>query len=118
MIHNDLKQIFQQEEEFDRQRRKAQELNDYRRLYQRPEDAREWDLNNPDQWKQLKPTRTHDDDPCLGSSSAQIFVGEDLQAFTRKKMQQEQLKKYFDLQVKIFHYKNNKKDKELIKDIE
>jgi hypothetical protein len=103
MIHNDLKHIFFQQEELCQQRQNAQELNEYRRLYQRPENAREWDLNDPDRWKHLTPTRISDDDSRLGPSSGQIFAGEDLQASTRKKAQQEQLKKYFDIQV-IFYF--------------
>lgn len=108
MIHNDLKYLFHQQEEYCRQRQNAQELNDYRRLYQKPEDAKEWDLNNPDSWKYLTPPRISDNDPHLGPSSAQIFAGEDLQASIRKKVQQEQLKKYFDLQV----MNKTKKDEE------
>jgi len=106
MIRNDLKQIFLQQEELCRQRQNAQELNDYRRLYQKPENAKEWDLNDPDRWKRLTPTRTSDDDPRLGPSSGQIFSGEDLQASTRKKAQQEQLKNDFNQQV-IFYFINN-----------
>ncbi len=106
MIRNDLKQIFLQQEELCRQRQNAQELNDYRRLYQKPENYKEWDLNDPDRWKHLMPTRISDDDPRLGQSSGQIFSGEDLQASTRKKAQQEQLKNDFNQQV-IFQFHNN-----------
>ena len=99
MIHNNLKFILLKQEEIYRQRQSAQELNNYRRLYQRSEDAREWDLNNPNRLKGLMPIRISDDDPRLGPSSGQIFAGEDLQASVRKKLQQEQLKNYFDIQV-------------------
>jgi hypothetical protein len=102
MIRNDFKQILLQEEEFAQQRQKAEKLNEYRRLYQKPENAREWDLNDRNQWKYLTPTRISDDDPRLGPSSGQIFTGEDLQASTRKKAQQEQLKIYFDVQVRFY----------------
>ncbi|UJR28222.1 hypothetical protein I4U23_009472 [Adineta vaga] len=99
MIRNDLKLIHLEQEELSQQRQCAQELNDYRRLYQRPEDTREWDLNDPDQWKYLTPARINDDDARLGPSSGQIFAGEDLQRFARKKAQQKQLKNYFDIQI-------------------
>jgi len=102
MIRNDFKQILLQEEEFSHQRQKAEKLNEYRRLYQKPENAREWDLNDRNQWKYLTPTRISDDDPRLGPSSGQIFTGEDLQASRRKKAQQEQLKIYFDVQVRFY----------------
>ena len=102
MICNDLKDILRQEDELRQRRKNAEELNAYRRLYQKVEDAREWDLNDPYRWKSLSPARVIDDDPRLGPSSAQIFVGEDLQASHRKKLQQKQLKTFFDQQVRIF----------------
>jgi hypothetical protein len=103
MIRNDFKQIFVQEKEFSQQRQNNEKLNEYRRLYQRPENAREWDLNDPNRWKYRTPARISDDDDSrLGPSSGQIFTGEDLQASTRKKAQQEQLKNYFDVQVRFY----------------
>jgi hypothetical protein len=99
MIRNDLKVILLEQDELDQQRQNARQLNDYRRLHQKPENAREWDLNNPHRKKYLTPTRISDDDPRLGPSSGQIFVGEDLQSSSRKKAQKEQLKMYFDIQV-------------------
>ncbi|CAF3808911.1 unnamed protein product [Adineta steineri] len=101
MIRNDLKLIDHEQEELSQQRQYAQELNEYRRLYQKPEDAKEWDLNNPNSWKYLTPSRINDDDARLGPSSGQIFAGEDLQGSVRRKAQQEQLKKYFDTQIMI-----------------
>ena len=99
MICNDLKVFLLDEDETDRQRHYAQQINAYRRAHQTPETAREWDLNDRHRWKQLTPARVADDDPRLGPSSGQIFAGEDLQVAARKKAQQEQLKHYFDLQV-------------------
>jgi hypothetical protein len=107
MIRNDSKQLFLHEEELSQQQQTAQELNNYRRLYQKPEDAREWDLNDPNRWKYSTPSRINDDDSRLGPSSGQIFSGEDLQALTRKKIQQEQLKQYFDMQVRLKLIKNS-----------
>ncbi|CAF4974446.1 unnamed protein product, partial [Rotaria sp. Silwood1] len=99
MIKNDLKQILLEQEEFSLKRQYAQELNNYRQLYQKPEHAKEWDLNDPNRWKQLIPTRINDNDSRLGLSSGQIFAGEDLQVLQRKKLQQEQLKNDFNLQI-------------------
>lgn len=104
MICNDLKEILRQEGEVRQRRKHAEELNEYRRLHQKAEDAREWDLNDPHRWKSVPPARIIDDDPRLGPSSAQIFAGEDLQASHRKKLQQQQLKTYFDQQVRISLY--------------
>jgi len=104
MIRKDLKLLLVEQDEFYQQRQYAEELNDYRRVYQKPEDAREWDLNNPNRWKYVTPARIGDDDSRLGPSSGQIFAGEDLQASARRKAQQDQLKKYFDEQVIfLFH---------------
>ncbi len=102
MIRNNYKQILLQEEGLSQQRQKEKELNQYRQLYQKPENAREWDLNDRNRWKYLTPTRITDQDSRLGPSSGQIFTGEDLQASIRKKAQQEQLKNYFDIQVRIY----------------
>ena len=104
MNRNDFKLISLEQDELSQQRQYAQELNDYRRMYQRPEDAREWDLNDPNRWRYLTPARVKDDDARLGPSSAQIFAGEDLQQSARKKAQQEQLKNDFDIQV-TFEFK-------------
>lgn len=104
MIRNDFKEMLREEKELLQRRKNAEELNEYRRLYQRAENTREWDLNDRNQWKSLPPIRITDDDPRLGPSAAQIFQGEDLQAFERKKSQQKQLRNYFDQQVRIFRY--------------
>lgn len=48
-----------------------QEINNFRRTYQKKEDRREFDLNDPDQIKKQLPARLHDDDPRCGPSSAQ-----------------------------------------------
>lgn len=67
-------------------------LNDYRKTFQRKEDTREFDLNDPDILKKDKPARVSDDDPRLGISSLQKFSGEDLNSKERKKLQQEQVR--------------------------
>ena len=99
MIRNDLNVVFREQEQLDEERQYARYLNAYRQSHQRMEDSREWDLNNPNQWKLIGPTRIGDDDPRLGPSSAQIFAGEDLRATARKRAQQEQMKGYYQLQV-------------------
>ena len=101
MIRNDLKVVFREHEQLDEERQYARHLNAYRQSHQKIEDSREWDLNNPNQWKLIGPTRMGDDDPRLGPSSAQIFAGEDLRATARKRAQQEQMKNYYQLQVRV-----------------
>lgn len=68
------------------------ELVDFRYEHQRPEDTREWDLNDPDYLKKDQPARVSDDDPRCGLSSLQKFLGEDLNSKARNKLQQEQLR--------------------------
>lgn len=53
------------------QKNKVKELDDYRKIYQRPEDRRDFDLNDPDHLKKSLPARVDDDDPRIGLSSAQ-----------------------------------------------
>ena len=85
-----------------------QEVTQYRKEYQRPEDRREFDLNDPDYMKKDKPARvstlqaaivlvflyhqTSDIDPGCTVSGAQIFQGEDLSLEERKQLQQEQMR--------------------------
>lgn len=51
-------------------RRIGLEIDEYRVRYQRPEDRREFDLNDPDALKKQLPPRAGDDMP-VGLSSAQ-----------------------------------------------
>ena len=67
-------------------------LNAFRKTFQKKEDAREFDLNDPDSLKKEKPARISDDDPRCGISSLQKFAGEDLNSKERKKLQQEQVR--------------------------
>ena len=99
MIRHDSKWIFLDQERIHAEHQQAQELNTYRRLHQKPEDAREWDLNDPNRWKSQPPARISDADPRLGLSSGQVFAGEDLRATFRKKAQQEQMRNALHLQV-------------------
>lgn len=56
---------------FQEMRQLQKEVNDFRKFFQRPEDRREFDLNDPNGMKKQLPCRLHDDDPRLGPSSAQ-----------------------------------------------
>lgn len=47
------------------------EINEYRRKYQKKEDSREFDLNDPNRMQNAVAARAGDDDPRLGISSAQ-----------------------------------------------
>lgn len=59
---------------FAQERRKINaEINTFRRVYQRPEDRRDYDLYDPDRLKKSLPARTSDEDPRLGPASAQKY---------------------------------------------
>lgn len=74
-------------------------INEFRMHYQRPEDRREFDLNDPQFLKKQLPARFRDDDPRCGISSAQKFEGEDLLSEERLKIQREQIRAWLDQQV-------------------
>uniref|UniRef100_A0A1A9X324 RIB43A-like with coiled-coils protein 2 n=1 Tax=Glossina brevipalpis TaxID=37001 RepID=A0A1A9X324_9MUSC len=75
------------------------DLNYYRCRYQRKEQSRDFDLNDPNAIKNSKPVRIADDDFNLGISSAQVFVGEDLGFRERRQRQREQQRAWLDQQV-------------------
>lgn len=82
------------------ERQKIQlEINKYRQNYQRPEDRREFDLNDPNYKKKLLPARVDDNDPRCGPASAQKFEGEDLVSDQRTRIQREQIKAWLDQQM-------------------
>ncbi|CAG9762832.1 unnamed protein product [Ceutorhynchus assimilis] len=80
------------------QKKFQQKINTFRKNYQKPEDRREFDLNDPDGKKKELPCRMNDDDPRLGPSSAQKFEGEDLVSERRLKVQKEQTKSWLEQQ--------------------
>lgn len=75
------------------------DLNFYRCRYQRKDQRREFDLNDPNFLKKGTPARVADVDILLGVSSAQIFNGEDLNRSDRQKRQREQQRAWLDQQV-------------------
>ncbi|XP_068907122.1 RIB43A-like with coiled-coils protein 2 [Tenebrio molitor] len=79
--------------------RLEQEVNYFRRCCQRPEDRREFDLNDPDRMKKAAPPRSADDDDQCGPSSAQKFEGEDLAGAERAKVQRDQVRAWLDQQM-------------------
>ncbi|CAH1174094.1 unnamed protein product [Phaedon cochleariae] len=80
--------------------RVQQEINNFRKNYQKPEDRREFDLNDPELIKKQLPSRIRDDDPRLGISSAQKFEGEDLSSEQRAKVQNEEIRSWLDQQMR------------------
>ncbi|CAH4035007.1 RIB43A-like with coiled-coils protein 2 [Pieris brassicae] len=74
------------------------EIDEFRKNYQRLEDRREYDLNNPDVLKVQLPPRASDGEP-VGMSSAQKFEGEDLEYEERKKIMAEQKNAWLEQQV-------------------
>ncbi|CAF1074456.1 unnamed protein product [Didymodactylos carnosus] len=111
MIRNDLKALVMEQDERQKDYECAKRVDEFRKLYQKPEMAREWDLNNPDALKNGVSPRIMDDDPRLGPASIQSFAGEDLNLKARKKLQQEQLKEYFNTQRMI--RKKNERQQQL-----
>ncbi|XP_043647546.1 RIB43A-like with coiled-coils protein 2 [Drosophila teissieri] len=92
--------ILAQEKELEKKQRVVDsDLNYYRCRYQRKEQRREFDLNDPNFLKKARPTRVADNDISLGVSSAQIFQGEDLYNSDRKLRQREQQRAWLDQQV-------------------
>ncbi|CAG9130372.1 unnamed protein product [Plutella xylostella] len=80
-------------------RRIGLEIDEYRVRYQRPEDRREFDLNDPDALKKQLPPRAGDDMP-VGLSSAQKFEGEDLNYEERRKLMAAQRNSWLQQQMR------------------
>jgi len=80
-------------------RQKAKEINEYRKGYQRREQRREWDLNDPRSLGRDAPTRIGDCDIRLGPSSIQMFEGEDVTKPERKKIMAQQVRVWTQQQV-------------------
>ncbi|XP_030573136.1 RIB43A-like with coiled-coils protein 2 [Drosophila novamexicana] len=92
--------ITAKEKELEKEKRIVDsDLNYYRCRYQRRDQRREFDLNDPNFLKKSKPARIADDDTSLGISSAQIFCGEDLHRTDRQVRQREQQRAWLDQQV-------------------
>ncbi|OWR45954.1 hypothetical protein KGM_205989 [Danaus plexippus plexippus] len=84
--------------EKEERRRIGVEIDEFRQKYQRKEDTREFDLNNPNVLKMQLPPRASDGEP-VGLSSAQKFEGEDLEFEERKKMMAAQKNAWLEQQV-------------------
>ncbi|GJQ77351.1 hypothetical protein Trydic_g20761 [Trypoxylus dichotomus] len=96
--HDEISIALEAKEKEER-RKVQQEINEFRKIYQKPEDRREFDLNDPNLFKKSVPPRLRDDDPRCGPSSAQKFEGEDLSSEERLKVQRDQLKSWLDQQM-------------------
>lgn len=75
------------------------DLNYYRCMYQRMDQRREFDLNDPNKIKTAKPIRSADNDMNLGISSAQIFSGEDINFVERRQRQKDQQLAWLNQQI-------------------
>lgn len=92
--------LVSKEKEIEKEKRIVDsDLNFYRCRYQRSDQRREFDLNDPNFLKKGTPARVADVDIALGISSAQIFHGEDLNRLDRQKRQREQQRAWLDQQV-------------------
>ncbi|GFR13741.1 RIB43A-like with coiled-coils protein 1 [Trichonephila clavata] len=98
----------QKQEEIRENNKKIQE---YRKLEQRPEYRKEFDLYDPNQKKKEHPPRTSDDDFCP-ISGVQKLEGEDLDAKRRLKKQKEQARDSLLQQMQEKRMLNFKQDKE------
>ena len=95
-------------------------LNEFRKLHQKKENRREFDLNDPDALKKSLPCRLGDHDQRITISSVQKFEGEDSAAIERKKIQSEQQKHWLLQQIVEKRNLENKKkqsDKMLLETI-
>ncbi|XP_063366395.1 RIB43A-like with coiled-coils protein 2 [Cydia amplana] len=92
---SNLAKVLEAREQEER-RRIGAEIDNYRTLYQRPQDRREFDLNDPDVLKKQLPPRASD---VIGMSSAQKFEGEDLEYEERKKIMAVQKNSWLEQQV-------------------
>ncbi|XP_044748873.1 RIB43A-like with coiled-coils protein 2 [Coccinella septempunctata] len=99
MVKNDEIALAYERKEKQERAKLLQEINSFRQVYQRFEDRREFDINDPNAIKKDIPARIHDDDPRLGPSSAQKFEGEDLVSGQRLRIQREQIKAWLDQQM-------------------
>ncbi|XP_065361192.1 RIB43A-like with coiled-coils protein 2 [Calliphora vicina] len=94
------KVVHNKELELEKRKRVVEsDINFYRCRFQRKEQRREFDLNDPDSIKKSQPVRLADDDFSLGISSAQIFNGEDLGQRERQQKQREQQRAWLDQQI-------------------
>lgn len=75
------------------------EINDYRRQHQKRQDTREFDLNDPQRLLHGRAARDGDNDPRLGVSSAQLFLGEDLTNPERHRVQRDQQRAWLQQQM-------------------
>jgi len=98
MIRNDKICVLLQKRQEDDLRKLNIKLNEFRKIYQTCSSRKEWDLYDPDAKLKDKPARVSDDDPRCGVSSLQKFLGEDLSAKDRKKLQHEQTREWYKQQ--------------------
>lgn len=79
-------------------RNRERNVNDYRNTFQKRENGREWDLNDPKRFAKDIPARVGDDDPRCGVSSLQKFEGEDLDNPSRRLAQAQQQRNWAQAQ--------------------
>ncbi|XP_018419579.1 PREDICTED: RIB43A-like with coiled-coils protein 2 [Nanorana parkeri] len=69
-------------------------INEFRLCFQKKEDRREFDLYDPQAFKNDLPARVSDNDTRCSVSGVQRLMGEDLTERNRRKAQQEQLREW------------------------
>ncbi|XP_063978882.1 RIB43A-like with coiled-coils protein 2 [Diachasmimorpha longicaudata] len=99
LVRNSQLAIILEQREEEERRKLNKEINDYRQVFQRAQDRREFDLYDPDQLRKSLPARVDDDDARIGLASAQKFEGEDPHQADRLKLQKEQMQAWLMQQV-------------------
>jgi hypothetical protein len=107
-LNNEILDMMDQKVQMARRQQKK-EINQFRELYQKPHQRRDFDLYDPDALQKDLPARISDLDPRIGVSSVQRFEGEDLGASTREKLQKEQMRIWTEEQI----YEKNRLKQEL-----
>lgn len=80
------------------QRYIARDVENYRKTFQKKQAQKEWDFNDPKFQMKGLPARVSDADPRCGVASMQKFAGEDVNVHERRRKQQEQQKKWVQMQ--------------------
>ncbi|KAF5285339.1 hypothetical protein FQA39_LY04438 [Lamprigera yunnana] len=99
LVRNDQISVAMGKKEIEERKKMALEVENFRVNFQRVQDRREFDLNDPDYLKKSLPARIHDNDPRISLSSMQKFEGEDVAAEERKQIQKEQIQSWLQQQV-------------------
>lgn len=94
LVQNDKVLSLLDQRQQDDIRNLSKAIDEFRLQFQKKEDRREYDLDDPLALKKDLPPRLSDDDPRCSVSGLQRLMGEDLTGGNRKREQQEQLREW------------------------